>query len=263
MKYEMPSARNGKTSGGTCISVRQVSRWFGDNHVLDQLDLEVELHGRLGIVGASGGGKSTLLSLICGLDEPDSGEVVVQGQSTAAGRLNCCALMPQRDLLMPWRLAIDNAGLALENKGMSRRKARERVAPLFDRFGLTGADFLRPAELSGGMRQRVAFLRTLVSDKEVLLLDEPFGALDSITRASMQAWLSSALDTEPRTVVLVTHDVEEALLVCDQVVVMSARPGRVVDRITVTVPKSASRREIVAEPEFVSLRERAMEALEA
>jgi NitT/TauT family transport system ATP-binding protein len=113
------------------------------------------------------------------------------------------------------------------------------------------------------MRQRVAFLRTLVSDKEVLLLDEPFGALDSITRADMQAWLSSALDTEPRTVVLVTHDVEEALLVCDQVVVMSARPGRVVDRITVTVPKSASRREIVAEPEFVSLRERAMEALEA
>jgi NitT/TauT family transport system ATP-binding protein len=263
MKYEMPSAANGRTSGGTCIAVRRVSRWFGDNHVLDELELEVDLHGRLGIVGASGGGKSTLLSLICGLDEPDSGEVIVQGQSTAAGRLDCCALMPQRDLLMPWRLAIDNAGLALENKGMSRRKARERVGPLFERFGLAGADYLRPAELSGGMRQRVAFLRTLVSEKEVLLLDEPFGALDSITRASMQAWLSSALDAEPRTVVLVTHDVEEALLVCNEVVVMSARPGRVVDRITVTVPKRGSRREIVAEPEFVSLRERAMEALES
>jgi ABC-type nitrate/sulfonate/bicarbonate transport system ATPase subunit len=263
MKYEMPSARNGSTSGGTCISVRRVSRWFGDNHVLDELELEVELHGRLGIVGASGGGKSTLLSLICGLDEPDSGEVVVQGHNTAAGRLDSCALMPQRDLLMPWRLAIDNAGLALENKGMSRRKARERVAPLFERFGLAGADYLRPAELSGGMRQRVAFLRTLVSEKEVLLLDEPFGALDSITRAGMQAWLRSALDTDPRTVVLVTHDVEEALLVCDEVVVMSARPGRVVDRITVSIPKRGNRREIVAEPEFVSLRERAMEALES
>src|SRR5689334_4579457 len=171
MKYEMPFARANGLPTATCIEARGVNRWFGSNHVLDELDLDVALHGRVGIVGASGGGKSTLLSLICGLDQPDSGEVVVQGQSTAAGRLDCCALMPQRDLLMPWRLAIDNAGLALENKGVPRRKARERVAPLFERFGLSGADYLRPAELSGGMRQRVAFLRTLVSDKEVLLLD--------------------------------------------------------------------------------------------
>jgi NitT/TauT family transport system ATP-binding protein len=240
-----------------------VSRWFGENHVLDELELEVGLHGRLGIVGASGGGKSTLLSLICGLDEPDSGEVTVQGHVSAPERLASCALMPQRDLLLPWRLAIDNAGLALENKGLSRREARERVAPMFERFGLAGADHLRPAELSGGMRQRVAFLRTLLAEKEVLLLDEPFGALDSITRASMQAWLSTTLDAEPRTVVLVTHDVEEALLLCDEVVVMSARPGRIVDRISVLVSKEGTRREIVAEPEFVSLRERAMEALES
>jgi NitT/TauT family transport system ATP-binding protein len=263
MKYEMPSARDGAQFGATCIEVRRVSRWFGENHVLDELELEVGLHGRLGIVGASGGGKSTLLSLISGLDEPDSGEVTVQGHVSARERLARCALMPQRDLLLPWRLAIDNAGLALENKGLSRREARQRVAPMFERFGLAGADHLRPAELSGGMRQRVAFLRTLLAEKEVLLLDEPFGALDSITRASMQAWLSTTLDAEPRTVVLVTHDVEEALLLCSEVVVMSARPGRVVDRISVSVPKEGSRREIVAEPEFVSLRERAMEALES
>ena len=134
---------------------------------------------------------------------------------------------------------------------------------MFERFGLAGADHLRPSELSGGMRQRVAFLRTLLAEKEVLLLDEPFGALDSITRGNMQAWLSEALDSEPRTVVLVTHDVEEALLLCEEVVVMSARPGRIIDRFPVAVPKTASRREIVAEPEFVALRERAMEALEA
>lgn len=263
MKYEMPSSRDDGSSPATCIEVRSVSRWFGSNHVLDELDLEVGLHGRLGIVGASGGGKSTLLSLICGLDEPDSGEVAVQAHADARERLARCALMPQRDLLLPWRLAIDNAGLALENKGLSRREARERVAPMFERFGLAGADHLRPAELSGGMRQRVAFLRTLLAEKEVLLLDEPFGALDSLTRSSMQAWLSSALDAEPRTVVLVTHDVEEALLLCDEVVVMSARPGRVIDRFPVAVPKEGSRREVVAEPEFVSLRERAMGALEA
>jgi NitT/TauT family transport system ATP-binding protein len=239
-----------------------VSRWFGDNHVLDGVDVELNLHGRLGIVGASGGGKSTLLSLIGGLDEPDDGVVAVQGFEKASERLARCALMPQRDLLMPWRLAIDNAGLALENKGLSRRDARARVTPMFERFGLAGAELRRPAELSGGMRQRIAFLRTLLAEKEVLLLDEPFGALDSLTRAGMQDWLSSALDAEPRTVVLVTHDVEEALLLCHEVVVLSARPGRIVDRLQVSVPKEGSRREIVAQPEFVALRERAMEALE-
>jgi NitT/TauT family transport system ATP-binding protein len=240
-----------------------VSRWFGDNHVLDGVDLEVDLHRRLGIVGASGGGKSTLLSLLGGLDEPDGGVVTVQGETTAAGRLARCALMPQRDLLLPWRLAIDNAGLALENKGLSRRDARARVVPMFERFGLSGAERRRPSELSGGMRQRIAFLRTLLAEKEVLLLDEPFGALDSITRGDMQDWLRSTLDAEPRTVVLVTHDVEEALLLCDEVVVLSRRPGRIVDRIQVAVPSGGSRREVVAQPEFVSLRERAMEALEA
>jgi ABC-type nitrate/sulfonate/bicarbonate transport system ATPase subunit len=213
-------------------------------------------------VGASGGGKSTLLSLICGLDEPDGGEIAVEGHAGAPERLKRCALMPQRDLLLPWLLAVDNAGLALENRGTSRRKARERVLPMFERFGLVGADRLRPAELSGGMRQRVAFLRTLLAEKEVLLLDEPFGALDSITRGNMQAWLRTTLDAEPRTTVLVTHDVEEALLLCDEVLVLSARPGRIIDRITVAVPKEGSRREIVGEPQFVSLRERAMESLE-
>jgi NitT/TauT family transport system ATP-binding protein len=239
-----------------------VSRWFGDNHVLDGVDLDVSLHRRLGIVGASGGGKSTLLSLIGGLDEPDEGMVSVQGCEKAADRLARCALMPQRDLLMPWRLAIDNAGLALENKGISRKDARARVKPMFERFGLAGAELRRPGELSGGMRQRIAFLRTLLAEKEVLLLDEPFGALDSLTRAGMQDWLSSALDAEPRTVVLVTHDVEEALLLCNEVVVMSARPGRIMDRIQVSLPKEGTHREIVAQPEFVALRERALEALE-
>jgi ABC-type nitrate/sulfonate/bicarbonate transport system ATPase subunit len=260
--HQMPASGQGAVSGATCISARHVSRWFGDNHVLDDVDVDVNLHGRLGIVGASGGGKSTLLSLLGGLDEPDAGEVSVQGHAKASERLARCALMPQRDLLLPWRLAIDNAGLALENKGLSRRDARERVAPMFERFGLAGAEKRRPSELSGGMRQRIAFLRTLLAEKEVLLLDEPFGALDSITRAGMQDWLSSTLDAEPRTVVLVTHDVEEALLLCNQVVVLSSRPGRIVDRIEVTVPKTGNRREIVAQPEFVSLRERAMEALE-
>ena len=246
----------------SCIEVHEVDRWFGSNHVLEHVDLEVPLHRRLGIVGASGGGKSTLLSLICGLDQPDQGTILVQGHGQPRERLAQCALMPQRDLLLPWRLAVDNAGLALENAGVSRREARARVKPMFERFGLAGAELHRPAELSGGMRQRVAFLRTLLAGKEVLLLDEPFGALDSITRSAMQGWLNETLDAEPRTVVLVTHDVEEAVLLSDEVVVLSARPGRIADRFAVDVSKQGPRREVVADPGFVALRERAMEALE-
>src|SRR5712692_3053268 len=215
--------------------------------------------GRVGIVGRSGAGKSTLLSLVAGLDEPDSGAVSVGGETSPAGRLAHCALMPQRDCLLPWRSALDNAALALENAGLPRGEARRRAAPLFARLGLAGSEQLRPAKLSGGMRQRVAFLRTLLADKPVLLLDEPFGALDAITRAELQEWLTGALAAEPRTVLLVTHDVEEALLLCERVLVLAG--GGVAAELEVDVPRDAPRREVVTSPTFVELRERALEAI--
>ncbi len=171
-------------------------------------------------------------------------------------------MMPQRDLLLPWRTALDNASIALENRGLRRREARERTRPLFERFGLAKFEELRPAQLSGGMRQRVSFIRTLMAEKDILLLDEPFGALDSITRAQMQEWLLHAMEDVPRTVLLVTHDVEEALLLADRVVVLSAHPGRVVRVVDSRLSLSGPRREIVTDPEFVKLRELALEALE-
>ena len=141
--------------------------------------------------------------------------------------------MPQRDLLLPWRTALDNAAIALQNRGASRAAARQRTQPLFEQLGLAGFEEARPGQLSGGMRQRVSFLRTLMAEKDVLLLDEPFGALDSITRAQLQEWLRQAMYSVPRTVLLVTHDVDEALLLCQRVVVLSARPGRVVQVLAV------------------------------
>jgi ABC-type nitrate/sulfonate/bicarbonate transport system ATPase subunit len=241
------------------VALDGVTRILGGRRVLDALALDVPLHGRVGIVGRSGAGKSTLLSVVAGLDEQDGGLVSVAGATTAAGRLARCALMPQRDCLLPWRTALDNACLALENQGLSRSEARRRAAPLFGRFGLDGAEALRPARLSGGMRQRVAFLRTLLAGKEVLLLDEPFGALDAITRAELQEWLADALADEPRTVLLVTHDVEEALLLCDRIAVLAG--GRVAEELEVDVPRDGPRREVVTSPAFVELRERALEAL--
>jgi ABC-type nitrate/sulfonate/bicarbonate transport system ATPase subunit len=246
--------------GGVGVVFDGVVRILGGRRVIDGLSLRVDQHERVGIVGRSGIGKSTLLSLVAGLEEPDGGVVSVNGETAPRARLRRCALMPQRDCLLPWRNALDNASLALENRGLPRREARRQAAPLFRRLGLAGAESLSPAQLSGGMRQRVAFLRTLLAGKEVLLLDEPFGALDAITRAELQEWLAGVLEAEPRTVLLVSHDVEEALLLCERVVVLAA--GRVALELSVDVPRGAARRAVVTSPAFVELRQRALEVIE-
>jgi ABC-type nitrate/sulfonate/bicarbonate transport system ATPase subunit len=244
------------------ISLLNVRKTFGEVVALDDVSFEVERHSRVGIVGPSGGGKSTLLQLVAGLLQPDDGVVRSGGGTSAEDRLARCALMPQRDLLLPWRTALDNAIIAMENQGVSRARARERARPLFERFGLAEFEDMRPEQLSGGMRQRVAFLRTLLAGKDVLLLDEPFGALDAITRAQMQEWLLHTLDGFPRTVLLVTHDVEEALLLGERVIVLSSRPGRVVRVLeTHLATDERSRREVVTSREFVTLKEQALEAI--
>lgn len=239
-----------------------VSQRFGDVVALDETNLAIAHHERLAIVGPSGCGKSTLLFAIAGLLEPTEGTIQIGNSITGRDRLRHCALMPQKDLLLPWRSALDNAALALENRGVSKHEARRRARPLFERFGLGHFEDRAPAELSGGMRQRVAFLRTLMAEKAVLLLDEPFAALDSITRAQMQEWLLGALQNVPRTVVLVTHDVDEALLLTHKIIVLSARPGRVVATLNTNFPSDVPRREIVTSMEFATLKERALEALE-
>jgi NitT/TauT family transport system ATP-binding protein len=235
------------------VEAKGVERRFGQVTALKGLDLTVRDREVVAVVGPSGCGKSTLLELIAGLQQPDAGTISVSGES---------ALMPQRDLLLPWRDALGNAGLALECEGASKKDARRRAAPLFERFGLGQFEHAYPAELSGGMRQRVAFLRTLLAGRSVLLLDEPFGALDSITRGSMQDWLADTLASEPRTVVLVTHDVEEALVLADRVAILSPRPGRVVSELQVELERPRVRRELVVSPEFTDLKRRALEALE-
>jgi NitT/TauT family transport system ATP-binding protein len=229
---------------------------------LEGLDLSVAPGQVVAVVGPSGCGKSTLLELVAGLQEPDAGRVAVSGATDARERRDRCAYMPQRDLLLPWRDALGNAALALECQGVGRAESRRRAAPLFERFGLAEFEGARPAALSGGMRQRVAFLRTLLPGRPVLLLDEPFGALDALTRASMQQWLAGALAEEPRTVLLVTHDVQEALFLADRVAVLSHRPGRVLEQLEVTLPRPRSRKAVVTDPAFAELERRALEVLD-
>jgi ABC-type nitrate/sulfonate/bicarbonate transport system ATPase subunit len=248
---EAPALQAGGQHDTGGVRVERVSRTFksrkGEVQALADVSLRAAPGEIVTVVGPSGCGKTTLLELICGLQAPDAGTVV----SAPA------ALMPQRDLLLPWLSAIDNAALALRARGMGRDEARVAAAPWLQRFGLTGFEQARPAELSGGMRQRVSFLRSLLAGKPVLALDEPFAALDAITRAEMQGWLAQVLATEPRTVVLVTHDVEEAVVLGDRVVVMSPRPGRVVREVTVALARPRRR----TDAEVVALREQVLEAL--
>jgi ABC-type nitrate/sulfonate/bicarbonate transport system ATPase subunit len=239
------------------LSFENVTRRFGALTALAGIDLTLRQDEITAVVGPSGSGKSTLLELVAGLQEPDEGTVRVNGAVSPAARRAACAYMPQRDLLLPWRDALGNAALALECQGVPRAEARRRAVPLFERFGLAEFERSRPAELSGGMRQRVAFLRTLLPGRPLLLLDEPFGALDAITRADLQEWLAAMLVEEPRTVLLVTHDVEEAVFLADRVVVLSARPGRTVAEFEVELPRPRS----VADPDLAKLRGEALEAL--
>jgi ABC-type nitrate/sulfonate/bicarbonate transport system ATPase subunit len=243
------------------VSIRGLGHSYAELRTIERLDLEVGEGEVVGLVGPSGCGKSTLLELICGLLEPGAGTIAVGAEETAPGRLSQCAYMPQRDQLLPWYSALDNATLALRNRGLDRAQARRQAAEPFARFGLSGFERTAPAELSGGMRQRVAFLRTLLSGKPVLALDEPFASLDAITRAEMQEWLAAALDGEPRTVVLVTHDVEEALYLSDRVVVLSARPARVVAELRAPAPRAPDRDTAVTDSTFVAVREQALHAL--
>jgi ABC-type nitrate/sulfonate/bicarbonate transport system ATPase subunit len=214
---------------------------------LENMSLSAAPGEIVAVVGPSGCGKTTLLELICGLQEPDSGTVLC----------GPAALMPQRDLLLPWLSTLDNAALALRARGVDRSQARAAATPWLERFGLAEFERSRPTQLSGGMRQRVSFLRSLLAGKPVLALDEPFASLDAITRAEMQGWLAHVLASEPRTVVLVTHDVEEAVVLADRVAVMSPRPGRVVADIEIRLPRPRHR----TDADVVELREQALEAL--
>ena len=248
---EAPAKEPRELNAPDGVRVELVSRGFttprGRVEALAGMSLRADAHEVVAVVGPSGCGKTTLLELICGLQAPDAGTV----------RAAPAALMPQRDLLLPWLSAIDNAALALRIAGVSRARARERAQSSFTEMGLEGFQQSLPDQLSGGMRQRVAFLRTLLSGKPVLCLDEPLSALDAITRQQTQAWLTGALLREPRTVVLVTHDVEEAILLADRVAVLSARPGRVVRELAVELPRPRS----ATDPAAIALRARALAVL--
>lgn len=225
------------------VALEGVSKTFRDDggdgepvHAVDNVGFEVRPSEFVAIVGPSGCGKSTILNMIAGLEEPTSGRILVDG-GEVLDRRNYFGYMFQEDLLFAWRTIRDNVSLGLEVLGTPKKEARVRAQELLDRFGLGGFAGKYPIQLSGGMRQRAALMRTLVCEREMLLLDEPFGALDALTRSIMQEWLLKIWEEDHRTIIFITHDIEEAVFLADRVLMMSARPGRIKGDIEIDIPR--------------------------
>jgi ABC-type nitrate/sulfonate/bicarbonate transport system ATPase subunit len=223
------------------------------------LSLSFETGRFVSLVGPSGCGKSTLFNIIAGLTQPTEGRVLIDGEN-ATGMIGRVGYMLQKDLLLPWRTVLDNVILGMEIQGKPLRGARKRALPLLQRYGLSGFEHLYPNSLSGGMRQRAALLRTLLFDTDVILLDEPFGALDAQTKLQMQEWLMQLWSDFRKTVVFVTHDVDEAIYLSDEIHVMGTRPGRILETIPVALPRPRARTSSLT-PEFTAIKERCMELL--
>jgi len=245
------------------LELRSVSKSFHANgltvHALENVSLAVMSSEFLTVIGPSGSGKSTLFNLITGLLEPDSGTILLDGVVDVV-RTGHFGYMPQRDLLLPWRSVLDNVIIPLELRGISRVDARARARQMLPMFGLEDFTDSYPASLSGGMRQRAALLRTILTERDTLLLDEPFGALDALTRRELQDWLLGVWEQFRQTVVFITHDVEEALYLGDRVAVLSSRPGRVAHMLSVDLPRPR-RRGVIALPEFGRQMAELLEAL--
>ena len=227
--------------------------------VLQDVNLYANAGEIVSLIGPSGCGKSMLLNIMAGLEQPSSGTLYLHGHR-AEQRLGMVGYMQQKDLLLPWRNILDNVILGLELRGMSRRLARARALALMEQFGLKGFETAYPYALSGGMRQRAAFLRTILPEQEVFLLDEPFGALDALNRAQIHEWLLGLWETLHKTIVLVTHDVDEAIFLSDRVYVMTSRPGRVQLVQGINLPRPR-RLEMVTTAPFVAFKTQLLAAL--
>jgi ABC-type nitrate/sulfonate/bicarbonate transport system ATPase subunit len=228
-------------------------------HALAPVTVAIPQGRFVSLIGPSGCGKSTIFNVIAGLLEPTGGRVIIDGVD-ATGTIGRVGYMLQKDLLLPWRTVLDNVILGMEIQGVPLPEARGRALPLLHRYGLGGFEYLYPSSLSGGMRQRAALLRTLLFDTDVILLDEPFGALDAQTKLQMQEWLMQLWSDFNKTVLFVTHDVEEAIYLSDEVHVMGTRPGRIIETIPIALPRPRIRTSALT-PEFLAIKERCLQLL--
>lgn len=245
------------------IQISGVSKTFRRDgkevSAMKETNLSIEEGRFVSIIGPSGCGKSTLFNIISGLVDNTEGAIYVGG-NRVDGLTGITGYMLQKDLLLPWRNILDNVILGLEIQGVAKKEAKAKALPLLHKYGLKGFEHHYPAQLSGGMRQRAALLRTILYDRDIILLDEPFGALDAQTRAMMQEWLLDLWDDFQKTILFVTHDMEEAIYLSDEVYIMTSRPGTIKRHLTIDLPRPR-KPQIVTSPQFIALKEEALRIL--
>ncbi|BBY76825.1 ABC transporter ATP-binding protein [Mycolicibacterium parafortuitum] len=227
------------------LEARNIGMTFvnrGDpNAVLRDLTFHADENEFVSFVGPSGCGKSTLFNIVAGLTEPTTGDVFVEGENTTGRASKKVGYVLQKDLLLPWRTIIDNVIIGLEVRGVSRKEAIARAEPLFESYNLTGYENALPGSISGGMRQRAALMRTLVMDPDVILMDEAYKALDYPLKIALESELLQTVKSLGKTVIFVTHDIEEAVTLSDRVYIMKARPGEIISEIAIDLQVESTR----------------------
>ena len=231
------------------IELKDISKSFSDLKILDKINIKVKEGETVAILGPSGSGKSTIFNILTKTIQEDSGEVLINGH---------ISYMYQKDMMVPWKRVIDNIGLPLLFKGESKNEAREEVKKYLKDFGLLGYELKYPRQLSGGMRQRANFLKTYLTSEDIMLLDEPFGALDSITRSKMQKWLLDLKKNINSTILLITHDIEEAIILCDKIYIISDKPAKIKKEIVVDFGKDEN---LVTSEKFIKIKKQIIDLM--
>ena len=241
------------------VLAKNITKKFQDMLIIDDVTLYLKKNEFVSLVGPSGSGKSTLFNIISGLLIPDKGKVYIDGEDYT-GKTARISYMYQKDLLLPWKKIIDNVSMPLIIKGDKKQEAREKVRKYFELFGLEGFEKKYPFQLSGGMRQRAALMRTYMFSKDIILLDEPFGGLDAITKSKMQNWLLEVLEKLNASILFITHDIEEAVYLSDRIYVLSDRPAKVIEEVNIDIPKPRES-DIVTSDKFNEIRKYILDLL--
>lgn len=241
------------------LSVKNITKSFGENRIIEDVSLTLNKGELVSLLGVSGAGKTTLFNCISGIDKADSGQIILQGEDIS-GKPGQISYMLQKDLLLPYKKIVDNVSLPLVLSGKKKADARECALAHFAEFGIEGTENYYPAQLSGGMRQRAALLRTYLASNGVALLDEPFSALDTITKGAMHSWYLSVMEKIDLSTIFITHDIDEAILLSDRILILSGKPGKITDEIRINQPKPRNR-EFNLTSEFLEYKNQVINAL--